>query len=333
MSLPTESNFMPVATISESSQNIVKNPTNKSKSWKGAGFKILSCLCFAALNAIVRYLTGGADGSVHSLTPSQLACLQNIIGSLFIIPWIIQQGFQTFKTNHPYVHGIRVIIAAAGIIMLYYAFKLMPIAEAVALQFTGPLFTAFGAWLCLKERLGLGRCLGIIMGVIGAFIITRPDRAFDHGLDYQSVWILCLPVGSAVAFSIAKLLGRYLAKGGESAALLTCYLVIFMVPATLGPALYDWVWPTAIQWIYIVALGFCAWAGHYTLAKAFSHAEILFLTPFGFSRFIFSAIVAWLAFSELPRSIHFWIGAVIILISTVLISADERITKNKPSSL
>ena len=307
----------------------VKIRDDSFKSWTGAGYKILSCFCFAMLNGIVRYLTGGAQDSPHTLTPSQLAFLQDIVGSMFFLPWIFQQGIQSLKTQYPLVHALRIMVAALGIIMLYYAFKFMPVAEAVALQFTGPIFTAVGAWLYLKEKLSIGRFLGIIVGLIGVFIVTRPDRAFVQEQNIQLGWILLLPIGSAMAFAVAKVLGRQLAKRGESAALLTCYLVVFMVPATLGPALYAWVWPTLIQWGFIVVLGLCAWAGHYTLAKAYTNAEILFLTPFGFSRLLFSAMVAWLAFAEMPKSINFWIGAIVIFISTILISVDEQKQKNK----
>ena len=296
---------------------------------KGAAWKILSCLAFASLNALVRYLTGGAGGSTHPLSPSQLVCLQNVVGCIFLLPSLFHYGLKSFTTTYPLMHGVRVICGVLGMIALYYAFKHMPVALAVSLQFTGPIFATLGAWLYLREHIGLYRFLGIIAGLVGAFIITRPDQAFSQGVNYTFNWTYLLPIGAALGFTIAKLLGRELALKGEPARVLTAYLVFFMIPASLIPALHQWVWPTYEQWGYIGLLGFCAWGGHYAMAKSYGYADVLFLMPFGFSRIILSALIAWLAFTEIPKSHGFWLGSSVIFVSTLFITFGEKKAMNK----
>jgi drug/metabolite transporter (DMT)-like permease len=299
-------------------QNVTQNM------WKGIAWKVVACLSFAFLNTLVRYLTGGAGQVGHPLTPLQLTFLQNVVGSLLILPWLWRHGIRALKTDKPFLHGVRIIAGVTGIVTLYYAFQNMPVAQAVSLQFTGPVFTALGAWLYLRERIGLLRITGIFLGLIGAFLITRPDCAFTSTNTFSSTWIMLLPLMSALAFAIAKLTGRQLARQGESAVLLTIYLVVFMVPASMGPALYAWTWPELKQWGYIILLGLFAWAGHFAMAKSYAYAEVLFLVPFDFSRILFSALLAYIAFAEKPVSSAFWIGTMIIMLSTVLITVEEE---------
>jgi drug/metabolite transporter (DMT)-like permease len=317
-------------------KNSIKKPANTNKlsslsklpvkqdPWRGVFWKVISCLCFAMLNTCVRYLTGGAGQVSQPLTPSQLTFLQNVVGCALLLPWIARYGFHSLKTDKPILHGVRVISGVSGIILLYYAFKTMPVAQAVSLQFTGPIFTAIGAWFYLREYIGPLRLLGILLGLTGAFIITRPDQAFMGTAEFSLGWAALFPIGSAIAFAVAKLVGRDLALKGESALLLTTYLVFFMVPASLLPALYEWAWPTAEQWIYIGVLGFFAWAAHFSMAKSYGYADVVFLTPFGFSRILFSALLAYIAFGELPKSSGFWIGTAVIMVSAVLITLEEE---------
>ena len=146
----------------------------------GLFWKLVSCFAFAGVNAVVRYLTGGA-GAINQPLPSEvIVCFQNIFGFLILAPFMLKNGLGSFKTSWPFLHSLRIIIAVVGVISLYYAFAHMPMAQAVALQFTGPIFAVIGAKIYLKEKMGFYRILGVILGLGGAFIISRPDRAFFH---------------------------------------------------------------------------------------------------------------------------------------------------------
>ncbi len=50
----------------------------------------------------------------------------------------------------------------------------MPLASAVAINFSAPLFTALVAILLLKEQVGLARWSALIVGFLGVLIVTNP---------------------------------------------------------------------------------------------------------------------------------------------------------------
>lgn len=292
---------------------------------QGLLWKLLACLAFAGVNAIVRYLTGGAENITNPLPADVITFFQNIFAFCLMIPFIIRKGIGSLQTKRDLLpqHIVRIICAVAGIILLYSAFAKMPMAQAVALQFVGPIFSVMMASVYLSERLNIYRLLSIVLGLAGAFIITRPDQAL-LGMDDSLGWYALLPLGSAIAFAIAKILGRELGTKGETAGQLSFYLIFFMIPASAIPALINWVTPTWSQIGYLSLLGAFGCVAHYSTSKAYCLAEVSFLTPFGFARLIFTAILGYMLYQELPTNPGLWIGFIFIMMSTYCMTAGEK---------
>ena len=207
--------------------------------WLGGLWKIAACACFACINGIVRYLSGGAETTIADPLPIYIIVFwQNIFGTLFMGPWLAKQGSSAFKTSHVGLHLTRVVAAVIGICLFYLALAYMDIAQAIVLSFTGPVFTVLGAKLFLRETINLRRALAIGASFTGAFIILRPDLSL-FGTQSQNLSLFALlPMGSAIAIACAKLSTRKLATVGESPAALTTFLLLFMTPVSLIPALF-----------------------------------------------------------------------------------------------
>jgi drug/metabolite transporter (DMT)-like permease len=303
-----------------SSANTLASPTfTLPAAWQGAGWKIFSCACFAGINGIVRYWSGGSgETNIETLPVNVMMFFQNVFGTLFLLPWILKLGVHNLKTRHPGLHFMRVTTAVAGIYLLYLALQYMPIAKAIALSFTGPIFTIIGAWFILREKIGLQRFLAILLSLTGAFIISRPDIPLNGETQIIGLSLL-FPLGSALTLAFSKLLTRKLARMGEKPTSLAAYLLILMAPISLLPALYEWVTPSLIHWPWLVLLGALATAAHLSFSKAYQLADVTFLTPFGFSKFFLSTLVGYIAFSELPLALSLWVGIACILGSIILI--------------
>jgi drug/metabolite transporter (DMT)-like permease len=289
----------------------------------GLFWKLISCFAFACVNSLVRYVSGGAGAIPEPLPSEVIVCFQNIFAFIFLCPLMLKNRSLNLKTKWPLLHAFRIFIAVVGVISLYYAFAHMPMAQAVALQFTGPVFAVIGAKLYLKEDLGFYRLTGIVLGLIGAFIITRPDLAFIAGNNSKAL-LMMLPLLSALSFAGVKLLNRELSLKGESAELLTFYLLFFMIPASLLLALANWVVPSFSNILFLALLGALGSLAHYAMAKALSYADITFLTPFGFARIMFTAFLGYIIFAEFPKNNNLWIGFIIIMMSIIFISLGEK---------
>ncbi len=291
---------------------------------QGAIYKVLSCLFFAIINGLVRHLTHGVEGSLAPLSEFQIAFVQNVFGFLFTLPLMKMDGFSSFRVRSPGLYAVRVLAAVAGVCLWYAALKHMPIGVAVALGFTGPIFTVVGARLWLNEWLTPLRLWGVLLGIVGAFIIMRPDQMFlKQARDFDDVWVF-LPLLSAIAIALSKLASRRLGEVGEPPNLQTFYLLLFMIPVSAVPAMMVWTPMDPTHWTLLALVGACATGAHYTMAKAYALSGVLFLTPFGFARLFFSAVIGYVVFGEASLTMSFFAGAAAILLSGLVIARDEQ---------
>ncbi len=302
----------------------------------GSLWKLISCAAFACMNGLVRYLSGGSEiGPEIALPTNVIMFFQNCIGAAILLPLIFRtkiqknsnqsQSSQTFEFTffrNPFLHGMRVISCVLGVSLFYLSLKYLPIAEAVALTFIGPVFSVLGAKLWLKENFGFLRLSAILLSLIGAYIIARPDTALFGG-KLSFGWAILLPLCSALAFAFDKLLTRKLTQKGETAETLAMYLLFLMTPVSLIPALFDWITPNINHLPWILLLGGLAVVAQVSFAKAYQYAEVSFLTPLSFSKFLFSTFLGIFIFSEFPKS-TVWIGISIIACSIVLLSKSNR---------
>lgn len=288
-----------------------------SPHFRGAFWKITSFLCFSSMNGIVRYLSQVAEAIEQIPLPAyEVAFFQNLFGLIFLIPWVIQNGPASLRTTFPGLQLCRISLSAIGVVLWYTALAHMPIAQAVTLMFLGPLITAVGARLFLKEHIGKERSIAILIGFIGGGIVSH--TSFTTG-------VLCLvsllPILAATCFSGAALMIRRLAKE-DSPQLITTYLLLFMAPVLFIPTLLYGHCPEPWQWPWLLMMGGFSASAHFCLSKAYASAEISYLIPYGFTKWFASALIGVVAFAEIP-SLWTCLGAFILMGAIISLSYVE----------
>ena len=94
----------------------------------------------------------------------------------------------------------------------------------------------------------------------------------------------------------------------------------------LGPALYVWVWPTWQQLGWLVLLGTLGGIGQMGMAEALRLGPTHVIIPVDFTRLLFVALLAYLAFGEVPDA-FVWLGGLMIFCSTAFITYREHINR------
>lgn len=288
-----------------------------SPHFRGAFWKVSSFICFSGINGIVRYLSQTAEAVGQTPLPAyEVAFFQNLFGLVFLIPWIVQNGPSSLKTNAPLLQGSRIILSAIGVVLWYISLTYLPLAQAVALMFLGPLITAIGARLFLKESIGSHRGLAILIGLLGGAVVSH--TALPTGL-FGILTIL--PILAATCFSGATLMIRKLTKV-DSPQLIVTYLLVFMAPALFIPTALYGVWPEIWHLPWLLMMGGLAAAAHLCLSHAYASAEVSYLIPYGFTKWFASALIGFAAFAEIPST---WtcVGAFILMGAIVTLSYSE----------
>jgi drug/metabolite transporter (DMT)-like permease len=212
------------------------------------------------------------------------------------------------------VHVWRALIGVAAMLLWFSALAVLPLAQAVALNFTVPLFATAGAALFLGEVVRVRRWSATIVGFVGVLVIVRPGFA-------EVSPAALLPVLAAVVMAVSTLVVKSLARTEQPAAIVF-YMTLLMTPLSLPPALFVWQTPSwsALGWMGLVAV--VANASHILMTRAYGVADASAVLPFDYTRLPFTAAIGYLAFAEVP-DLWTWVGAAVIAAATFYIAQRE----------
>lgn len=283
----------------------------KSPAVLAISFMILAGALFASMHGTVRMVS-------FDLHPFVIAFFRNFFGFLVLIPLLIRGGNRMFKTKRFGFHGIRACINSMSMLCWFMALSLIPLADATALNLTGPLFVTLGAMVAFGERVRIWRWTALILGAVGALMVIRP------GLEAVNIGALLAIAATALA-AISKLFAKSLTKT-EDPATIAAYVQFLMTPITLGVALFYWQWPTIEQLFMLMVIGVLGSLGHLFTVKAYAIADLSFAEPIVFTRMIWATVFGYVAFSEVP-DLWTWGGAFTIVIATTIISYRERVVQ------
>ena len=280
---------------------------------KGIAFMLASTLLAAVMNSAARYISQ----SVH---PFELIFFRNLFAFFFVLPFLWRVGFGALRTERPWMHAGRASLNVINMMFWFTAISLAPLAEVVALGFTAPIFATILGVLIVKEVVGIRRWSAIVVGFIGAVVVLQPG--FDtvqlgHGL------VLMAAMMWAAILLIIKSLSRT-----ESSITIVAYMSILMTPLSLIPALFVWVWPTWTELGWLAVIGISGGAAQYLLTQSFHEADISVVMPFDFAKLVWIALIAYIAFAEVP-TLTTWIGGAIIFASGLYIARRESIKRRE----
>lgn len=294
--------------------------------WEGALWKVISSLSFAGLAAILKYITLHAEG--QGLKVAQIVCCENVIGACFILlPQLSTLKLKPVLPRYD-IHGLRIFCSVAGLLIWTQSIYYLPLSLAISLSFTGPIITLVIARIFLKENLTPLRLIAITLGLIGAWLVLRPDSKLMAGLENleHSWFYLLLPIIATTGIAGTKVTGRAMASMGEDPRIMSTYLLLAMAPVTAMIALPNWVPLTSFQIGLLCLSGFLTALAHWSVARAYSLASIPFLTPFGFLRIFVGASLGFILFDEQTPNPTFYAGISFLFLSVFVlaIAPSER---------
>ena len=213
-------------------------PSKLSVTVEGALWMVTAAALFSVLNLLIRH----ASTELH---PFQVTFFRNFFSLAFMLPWLMRAGLGGLRTRKWGLYSTRALTGLAAMLTWFYAISVMPLAEAVALNFTTPLFATVGAALFLGEVVRLRRWTATVVGFLGVLVIVRPDA---DAIDLMAVLVLVSACFSAASALQVKALART-----ESTTAMVTYMVLFLTPMSLVPALFVWSWPSWGMLVWLVA--------------------------------------------------------------------------------
>ncbi len=248
------------------------------------------------------------------LHPFEIAFFRNLFGFVFTLPILLRHGWGILHTDKLSLYLVRCSIGIVSMLAGFWAIVHLPLAQAVALSYSTPIFVTIGAVFVLGEVVRARRWTAVIIGFFGVIVLLHPGAGSFHA--GSMVAVLAAVMSASVAISI-KFLSRT-----EPADAIVIYTTMLWVPMSLVPALFFWTMPTGWTWLWIVLAGGLGTTAHMCWTRALALADASLLTPISFLQVLVVGAAGWLLFDE---SIDRWtaVGAAIIFSSNLYIARRE----------
>lgn len=275
-----------------------------------------STMAFGLMAVAIRYAT-------RYVPTQEVAFFRNAFGLLALLPMLLRPGHAPLKTQQLPRYFVRSAIGLGSMLCAFWALGHLPLAQAVSLSYSTPLFVTIAAVLWLGETVRVRRWAAVVVGFIGVLVIVRPGTA---GFTAGSL----VAVGAAVLSSLVAIQIKQLTRI-DSADTVVLYTYVFWVPLSLVPAVFVWVWPTGTAWLWLLATGVLGTIGQLLWTRALRLGEVSALTPISFLQLPLVTLFGWLLFNE---TVDRWtiIGAGIILAANAYIAHREAVLSRRAAS-
>ncbi|TDH59815.1 EamA family transporter [Dankookia rubra] len=254
-------------------------------------FALLCNLLYAVGYALAKLLSGSLDPLEITFLRSALV-LVAAMGVTGARPGTGAAWRHALAPPRAWDQRLAALALIASTTISVFGYALLPVTEASALGFTGPIIlTACGA-LLLRERVDGRRWAALGCGFAGMVVMLRP------GGGLFAVTSL-VPVAAALAYALYQVLVRRL-RGVASAndALVQGALCGTLLLAL--PALVAWRMPSVPVLALVVVFTAVQTAALAALAAAVRRAEVSAIAPWHYSRLVFALAMDALLFGRVP---------------------------------
>src|SRR6201987_4150729 len=258
---------------------------------------VVATMLFAAASAASKWLVG--------LYPvGEVLCLRSFAslaaGAAMILP---VSGLSAFATHRPRDHLARGLSQSISQLCLLLAFSLMPLAGAVAINFSAPLFAALVSIVWLKEPAGFARGAALVIGFVGVLIVTNPG---SNSLTLGAPFALT----NAVMYGTVTVAVRGMTRT-ESANTLVIWRMTMLAFCHSFLLLFGWRWPTVTDAAMLFGTGFTNAIGQWFWTKALQLAPAPAVTPFYYLMLVWALMFGFFIWGDFP-SASLLVGSAIV---------------------
>lgn len=278
---------------------------------RGIFLMLLAILCFASLDASVKYLAPRIPVPI-------LVWMRYLVHFLLMLaalgPSMGRGLLRTGKAGSLIKRSVTMLLTTIFGMM---AVRAMPLAEATAMIFMSPLLVALLAGPLLKEKIGKTRWLATTVGFVGVLLIARPGGSI-------SLMGLLWGLATALAYAVYQIQTRHLVMTENTWVLLFYTALIGTAVTTLALPLY-WVplHPHGLDLLLLCCLGAFGGGGHFLLTRAFRFAPASTLSPLLYAQLLWATLLGGFIFQHWPDGISL-LGMVLIVGSSLAMALVER---------
>ena len=254
-----------------------------------------------------------------NISVGQILLIFGILSSLVFALIAKANGHNVFA-RHAWtrVTMARTFAEAIASVSFVISLSLVPLSTVAAVLQVTPLTITMGAALFLKEKVGWRRWVAITVGFFGVLLIIRPGFSdFDISILYVLISVLGFTIRDLITRIISDNIASSVVSFQAFASLIFTGILVLLFDSN------ELVAVNPLHASYFLGGVIFGVIGYYGLVVAMRIGDASIVSPFRYTRLLFSLIIGILVFSERPDFLTL-LGAVVIVCTGVYTFIRER---------
>lgn len=286
--------------------------------YKGILYIINSALFFALMNTFVRL-----SGDIPSI---QKSFFRNFVAMIFAFILLIKnKDTLKWKEGNLKYLLLRASFGTIGVLCNFYAVDHLVLSDASMLNKMSPFFAIVFSYLILKEKASLVQWSSVVIAFLGSLLIIKPTLS---NMDLiPSLIGLVGGLGAGIAYTIVRVLGQR----GENKGYIVFFFSTFSCIVTLPYMIFNFTPMSISQIIYLLLSGTCACIAQFSITTAYCYAPAKEVSIYDYSQIIFSAIIGYILFNQVPDILSV-VGYIMICCVALVMFIYNNTQKDKTSN-
>ena len=276
----------------------------------GSLWMLVAALGFAIMGALVKV-------GAQKFSSAELVFYRSLFGLLVIWLYIFTRKLP-IATPVMFKQMSRALVGFASLVLFFYAISHLPLATAITLNYTSPLFLALLTPFLLHEKPKKTLWLGLVLGFFGVTLLLEPNFNSKDWLA-GSLGLLS-GLGAALAYAHVKQLGKLNEPDWRT-------VFYFTLLSTIGAGL--WMLFAQFQPLawrdlpVLLGLGLSATIAQLAMTRAYRTGDTLVVASLAYITVVLASLIAAIWWQE-HLSLDAYIAIGLIVLSGIISMRSTR---------
>ncbi|MDY6923108.1 MAG: DMT family transporter [Pseudomonadota bacterium] len=285
---------------------------------RGILLRVASAGCFSLMAAMMKYAT-----TFDPVSAAEMVFYRALFGLPVVLVWVMAgPGLSAIRTRRPHVHLWRCSLGVSGILLIFEALRMLPLADATTIGFTAPIFATLLSILVLKEAVGPRRWAAVILGFVGVAVVVQPGASGGPPLAGLLIGLAGAFMSAAVTVTL-----RQLGKTETTASIVFWFFVACAAAGGLLMA-FSAEWRSWPAYAALAAGGLAGGAAQLFMTNSLRHAPVGVVAPFDYLQIVGAVAFGWWLM-QAPPTVSTLTGAALIASAGVYTAWREQVRRRE----
>lgn len=284
------------------------------------GLRLMTALSLATMGALLKLAQQRGAHLLELIFWRQAITFLLIGGFLYFVGRIA-----TVKTKRMNAHIRRSVFGIIGMVFVYGAVILLPLAEATAISFTAPMFAVLLSMILFAEKIGKYRMAAIALGFTGVLIVVQPGGSGDINMFGVGVGLVAAFLVALISIQIQDL------NKTESPWAIVFWFTALTSPVAALALPFVWTAHDSVTWQLIIAVAVCGAVAQMLLTSSLRYGSAATIIIMDYTSIIWATAFGYFLFDRIPPA-TLAVGAPLIIASGLLVAWRERVLSKRAAA-